>query len=72
MPVMNSFGKCWVRLDSKTGRTSQPLQLQTPLGEYGQTISGGQAGRIALARLLLSPKKSCCLMSRLQDLIKKR
>lgn len=64
----------WQVLDSvglKDWARNQPLQLQTPLGEYGQAISGGQARRIALARLLLSPKKSCCLMSRLRDLIKK-
>lgn len=36
---------------------SQPDQLNTALGEYGTAISGGQARRIALARLLLSPKK---------------
>lgn len=31
--------------------------LDTPLGEYGTAISGGQARRVALARLLLRPKK---------------
>lgn len=36
---------------------NQPNALATPLGEYGVGISGGQARRIALARLLLSPKK---------------
>lgn len=35
----------------------QPQQLDTPLGEYGSAISGGQARRVALARLLLKPRK---------------
>lgn len=32
---------------------AQPLQLDTPLGEHAVAVSGGQARRIALARLLL-------------------
>lgn len=34
---------------------SQPDKLDTRLGEYGSAVSGGQARRIALARILLKP-----------------
>lgn len=36
---------------------NQPQLLETRLGEYGAAVSGGQARRIALARLLLRPYK---------------
>jgi ATP-binding cassette subfamily C protein CydC len=35
---------------------SQPLQLDTLVSEYGAAVSGGQARRIALARLLLTQR----------------
>lgn len=36
---------------------NQPQQLDTVLGEYGAAVSGGQARRIALARLLLARRQ---------------
>ena len=35
---------------------ARPAQLNTTLGEYGAQVSGGQARRIALARLLLAQR----------------
>ncbi|WP_049237670.1 amino acid ABC transporter ATP-binding/permease protein [Moraxella canis] len=39
-----------------TWLNNQPKGLATRLGEYGMAVSGGQARRIALARLILTPK----------------
>lgn len=36
---------------------NQPQQLDTVMGEYGAAVSGGQARRIALARLLLTRRQ---------------
>ena len=48
-----------------------PQGLATPLGEYGMAVSGGQARRIALARLLLKPRRVMLLDEPLQDLMKR-
>ncbi|MDO4441911.1 MAG: ATP-binding cassette domain-containing protein [Moraxella sp.] len=54
-----SDDELWAVLD-KVGLSAwanrQPKGLDTPLGEYGMAISGGQGRRVALARLLLTPK----------------
>ncbi len=44
------------RVNLSSWLQAQPKGLATALGEYGMAVSGGQARRIALARLLLSPK----------------
>lgn len=43
-------------VDLKAWAAAQPRQLNTALGEQGLAVSGGQARRIALARLLLRPR----------------
>lgn len=44
------------RVNLSSWLQTQPKGLATALGEYGMAVSGGQARRIALARLLLLPK----------------
>ena len=54
-----SDSELWQVLDDvalKTWAQQQPQQLDTVLGEYGAAVSGGQARRIALARLLLTKR----------------
>ncbi|WP_328731343.1 ATP-binding cassette domain-containing protein [Vreelandella azerica] len=52
-----SDGMLWEMLDSLalgTWARDLPHGLDTPMGEYGAAVSGGQARRIALARVMLA------------------
>jgi len=54
-----SDSQLWSVLDDLalgTWARGLPLGLETPLGEYGAAVSGGQARRIALGRVLLAQR----------------